>query len=257
MSTHNIDINSLPPIGNTFIELISIDSTNTYAMQQIKTKLAEHGVVYFAYTQTNGRGSRGKAWHSQTGSNIMLSTILNTSWLSVNKQFYLSAAMGLATYDFLKSQVKEGISIKWTNDIYYINKKIGGILIENNIRGNKLQWSIVGIGININQTAFHESIPNPTSLTLITNKKYKILSLAHKLCEHLDIRFKQLMNGNGEEIMKEYNQKLYKQGQKIKLKKNGIVFSCTLNGVTDEGHLAVKNGKEESFDFGEVEWVLD
>lgn len=257
LSTHNIDIHPLPLIGSTFVELNSIDSTNTYAMQQIKAKLAEHGTVYFAYTQTNGRGSRGKSWYSQTGSNIMISAVLDTSWLNIQKQFLLSAAMGLATHDFLDNQVHNDIAIKWTNDIYYQNKKIAGILVENNIKGNKMQWSIVGIGININQTIFHDSIPNATSLALITNKKYQVVKFAHILCEFLEKRFKQLMQGKEAEIMKEYNDKLYKKDKKIKLKKGDVVFPCTVKGVTENGFLTVKNGKEETFDFGEVEWIIE
>ncbi len=248
---------SLPTIGSTFIELTSINSTNTYAMQQIKAKVAEHGVAYFAHSQTNGKGSRGKTWHSQTGNNIILSTTLQVDWLSLQKQFYLSIAVSLATHDFFSNYVQNGISIKWPNDIYYFNHKIAGILIENNVKANKLAWAVVGIGANINQTIFPDSVSKAISLSLITKDNYDIIDITHQLCNCLEKRYQQLLSGNEAALFKEYNEKLFKINEKIKLKKGDVIFNCTLKGVAENGYLLVKNGKEEAFDFDDITWIIE
>ncbi|MBX2930850.1 MAG: biotin--[acetyl-CoA-carboxylase] ligase [Chitinophagaceae bacterium] len=257
MSKHSTHNNSLSTIGSIFIELTSINSTNTYAMQQIKAKLAEHGVTYFAHSQTNGKGSRGKSWHSQTGSNIVLSTILDVSFIPLSKQFFISIVAALSTHDFFTNYVHNGISIKWPNDIYYLNHKIAGILIENNVKGNKMQWSVVGIGANINQTIFPDALANATSLSLITQEKYAVISLSHHLCSCLEKRYRQLLNGEEAALLQEYNEKLFKRNEKIKLKTGNVIFSCTVKHVTESGLLVVKNGKEESFDYDDVQWIIE
>ncbi|HRI22981.1 MAG TPA: biotin--[acetyl-CoA-carboxylase] ligase, partial [Panacibacter sp.] len=134
------------PYPAPFIEINSIDSTNNYAVQQLQKGQAIHGTAYFAYEQTAGKGQRGRQWHTQPGENIALSVVLNTKWLQGPRQFGLSMSVAMAAYDlFLKYAVNDTF-IKWPNDLYWRDRKAGGILIENMVHGKEWQWAVAGIG---------------------------------------------------------------------------------------------------------------
>lgn len=243
-------------IGNNFIQLDKVDSTNTYAMKQIQANLAEHGYVYFAFEQTAGKGQQHKTWQSQAGNNIIMSITLHTQMLLIHQQFYLSIITALATHDLLKKYTTEKISIKWPNDIFINDSKAAGILIENKLKGKKWQWSVVGIGVNIIQTVFASDIKNATSLKQVTNKNYNVTALAKELCVIFENRWQQLLQQQYSLLLKEYNELLYKQNCIVNLKKNNISFFCTIKAVNEKGKLIVENGLQDEFDFGEVTWVL-
>ncbi|MDX2046252.1 MAG: biotin--[acetyl-CoA-carboxylase] ligase [Chitinophagaceae bacterium] len=243
-------------IGQPFITLQQVDSTNNYAMAQAHARLATHGTTYFAMEQTGGKGQRGKNWFSLPGENIMQSVVIEPGNLPAASQFCLSAATALACYDFFNVYAGDETFIKWPNDLYWRDRKAGGILIENVLSGKVWQYAIAGTGININQTVFDVSLPNPVSLKQITGKHYDVLELASQLCSRLQKRYEQLHQGNFSELLEQYNKVLYKKGQTIRLKKDNRVFNCTLEEVNNAGQLVVKTGIEEHFDFGEVEWVI-
>lgn len=257
MSTHHTHNNSLQIVGNSFIELAEINSTNTYAMEQIQAKVAEHGTVFFAHHQTNGKGTRGKNWQSDVGSNITMSVVLDMQKLALHKQFLLSATIALSVWDFLNNYVHNDIKIKWPNDIYFKNNKIAGILIENTVKGSYMQWAVVGIGININQTNFSKDLVRATSLSIINKKSYSTLVLAKELCNNIEFRLQKLWENTEIELMNEYNNLLYKVNEEVKLKKGNILFTCTIKKVTQTGFLVVNNGIEQKFSFGEVEWIIN
>ncbi len=243
-------------IGKPFTELTEVDSTNNYAMAAAQKGAAKHGEVWFAHHQTKGKGSRGKSWSSGKSENVILSVLLQPgSYLLPSHSFYVTAYIALSVYDFFKRYAADKVSIKWTNDIYWNDRKAAGILIENNFRGNHWQWSVAGIGININQTAFHPSLPNPVSLKQITGKTYNVVALAKELCECLQQRYEQLQT-NKESILNDYNTVLYKRNQKVKLKKGNIVFTGIVRQVNALGLLEVEDGLQPQFAFGEIEWVL-
>lgn len=242
-------------IGKPFTELMAVDSSNNYAMARIQNGAAAHGEAWFAHYQTKGKGRMGKEWQAEAGANIMLSVALETSSLLISEQFYLSAAMAVSAFNFFSSYAKDETKIKWPNDIFWRDRKAAGILIESVIRGNKWQWTVVGIGININQTKFPTSLGNPVSLKQITGKTYDAVSLAKELCEHLDAGWNELLN-NKEKIIAEYNSTLYKRGEQVKLKKGGSVFECVIDYVDSKGQMHVQNAAQETFSFGEVEWVI-
>lgn len=243
-------------IGENFVVLSTIDSTNTYAMKQIVAKMAEHGTVFFAHEQTAGKGQKDKKWLSETGSNIVISIVIKASELKTHLQFYISTVAALATIDLLKKYTQEKLSIKWPNDIYINDNKAAGILIENKLMGNIWQWCVVGIGININQQAFDETIPNATSLSVETNKHYDVIMLSKELCTYVDLRYKQLLNKQYKTLLNEYNQYLYKRNEVVNLKMNNISFNCIIKEVNDLGKLIVENGLQNEFDFGEVQWII-
>ena len=236
-----------------FVVLQSVESTNNYAMAQVHAGLAKHGSAYFALEQTAGKGQRGKSWESTKGENIMLSMILEPRQVLLSEQFSLNAAVALGCFDLVNSLVPGQVSIKWPNDIYINDRKSGGILIENIIHGNTWQYSIVGMGINVNQRQFPGGLANAVSITQATSINYDVLDLAGQLYNSVLTRFDSLQHPN--ELLKEYNSHLYMLHETARMKKNNIVFSAKIKGVNRNGMLVVQTGIEEEFLVGEVEWV--
>ena len=241
-------------LGETLSVLPRVDSTNNYAMAQIRAGLARHGDGYFALEQTAGKGQRGKGWQTEPGANIILSLVLEPRWLQLSQQFWLSAAIALGCYDFLRLLAGSETSIKWPNDIYWRDRKAGGILIENLLAGDSWQFAVVGIGLNINQVSFPDSLVNPVSLRQITGREWVVPDLVKELCRCLQERYEQLEQTK--EFPADYNRVLYKRGEPVRLKKETRVFDALIKGVAENGELVVEAGTEERFGFGEVQWVF-
>ncbi len=258
------------PIGLPFIELQSVDSTNNYARQQIHDGLAQHGDAVFAHEQLAGKGQRGKIWRSETSSNIILSIVIKPDQLRLMQQFQLSACVAVSVQEFFSKYAGDDTKIKWPNDLYWQDRKAGGLLIESVIRSmesgaSEWLWSIIGIGININQTAFPSYLVNPVSLKQITGKNFDVIALAKELCGILEKNFIVLQRGDFEKIYSLYLSQLYKKGATVKLKKDNRVFEATIISVSPVGKLIVHPDSHASFeedpttigfDFGEVEWVM-
>ncbi len=248
-------------IGYPFIELLAVDSTNNYAFDKLQANLAAHGTAYFAQEQKAGKGQRGKTWNAEPGSNIILSVTLDTAFLSIHQQFFLSVTVALAAHDLFSKYAGEETKIKWPNDIYWRDRKAGGILIESSVKTNKAgkavwNWAVVGLGININQTDFPENLSNPVSLKQITGKEFDPILLAKELCDCLQKRFSELKKGATKKLLEEYNLLLYKMKESVRLKKKNAAFHCVIKGVNANGELMVSGAAQESFVFGEVKWQL-
>lgn len=253
--------NILPPIGHSFTVLDNVTSTNTYAMQLVQVNVAVHGDAIFARHQTAGKGQRGKQWSDQPDTSIILSVVVDTTALPAHKPFLLSIAAALAGSDFFSHYAGDATRIKWPNDIYWNDRKAGGILIENLIasgQSDKSGWkrSVIGIGINVNQTAFDPALRNPVSLKQITGRHFDPLQLAKELCACMQDRFVQLLNGDEAALLELYNKQLYRKNEVVKLKKASSVFQCKVKQVNVYGELQVSDALQDSFAFGEVEWVL-
>ena len=244
------------PIGQPFMELAVVESTNIYAMDLLQANLAGHGTAVFAHQQTAGKGQRGKRWTGEPGLNIALSVIVDCSFLTITRQFPLSSMAALACHDFFSRHAGDETRIKWPNDLYWRDRKAGGILIENLVRGNKWQGAVVGIGININQVVFAELLKNPVSLKQITGKTFQPIKLANELCDCLEQRWQQLKSGDEAGLLAVYNRQLYKRGEQVRLKTGNIAFQGVVEAVTGEGELRVSGGLQDLFRFGELEWVI-
>jgi BirA family biotin operon repressor/biotin-[acetyl-CoA-carboxylase] ligase len=168
----------------------------------------------------------------------------------------LSATVALACYDFYKKYAGDETRIKWPNDVYWRDRKAGGILIENVFRGADWLYAVVGIGINVNQIAFDPSLPNPVSLKQITGKDFDAAEMGKELCQALENRYQAIQTGGIDSIMQQYQQVLYKMHQPVTLKKGTILFETTIRGVSDTGRLLTKDVIEREFDFGEVELII-
>lgn len=247
-------------IGSPFIELQSVDSTNNYARQQIHAGLAQHGMAIFTHEQTAGRGQRSRVWVSEKGMNIALSILVKPYPLQLNQQFQLSACAAVAVQEFFVKYAVDKATIKWPNDLYWQDRKAGGLLIESVVGSSgsgapDWEWSVIGIGININQTVFPDHLPNPVSLKQITGSDHELVPLAKELCGILQHYFRELITTGFDNIYRLYNQSLYKINETVKLKKENRVFEATIKGVSPAGKLITRHAVEEEFDFGKVEWA--
>ncbi len=240
-------------------------------MGQVHAGVAQHGIAYFAHEQIAGKGQRGKSWVTEKKSNIIISVVVQPTTFQLTEQFQLSACMTLAIHTFFKSYAGDETRIKWPNDIYWRDRKAAGILIENVVSPqstaqNQLstindqkaawKWAVVGIGMNINQTTFPDTLKNPVSLKQITGRNYDTVLLAKQLCESIDIFYKKLLKEGYESTLETYNENLYKKNETVRLKKDNYVFEATIKGVAENGQLIIHNNIEERFDFGEVEWAI-
>ena len=246
----------MPHTSSSFVILKQVDSTNNYAMAMVHAGMAKHGNAWFSGHQTAGKGQRGKVWVSGERDNIALSVVLKPKLLNIVHLFQLSAAIALATYDFFSKYAGDETTIKWPNDIYWRDRKAGGVLIENKFSGNNWKWAVVGIGININQRQFDEGLMNPVSLMQITGKIFDPVALAEELHQLILKRTHELLTKPFEIILAEYNQHLYKMQKIVRLKRNNMVFETMIMGVASQGQLVTNDAIEKHFEFGEVEWVF-
>ena len=247
----------MPQTGSSFVILKQVDSTNNYAMAKVHEGMAKHGDTYFTTMQTAGKGQRGRVWETADGVNIALSLILDVQLLNASQQFQLLVSVALGCYDFFERYAGQETSIKWPNDIYWRDRKAVGVLIENSFQGSDWKFAVVGIGVNINQTHFDNSLKNPVSLKQITGKTYDLTELAKELQMHVLNRFSAIQKDPFSKSLAEYNGHLYGLNKKMHLKKGSIHFDATIQGVTTFGQLVTMDSKQErQFNFGEVEWVV-
>jgi len=243
-------------IGEPFNILPTTDSTNNHAMNEARLGQTSDGAAYFALDQYQGKGQRDKTWNSKPGENIILSVVKDCSGFHLNNQFQLSVAVALACFDFFSAYAGDETRIKWPNDIYWRDRKAGGILIENMVKSDQWGKAIIGMGININQTTFDTIEGKPVSLKQITGKSFDPISLAKELCQHLEHRFLVLENKPFDQLLSAYNDQLYKKDELVPFKRNNILFQAKVNGVDKDGHLLIMHGVEERIRFGEITWLL-
>ncbi len=254
------------PLGSPFIELLSVDSTNNYALTKLHAGLTQHGAAFFAHEQIAGKGQRGKTWISEKDANLILSVVINPHHLlELTQQFLLSACVAVSAAEFFSRYAGDATRIKWPNDLYWSDRKAGGILIENIIGSQRSDtespiaswlWAVAGIGININQASFSPELKNPVSLRQITGKNFDPVALAKELCDILEKNFKYLIINGFDTIYTTYLSLLYKKNEPVKLKKDNRVFEAIIQSVLPTGELVVKHAIEERFNFGEIEWMI-
>ncbi|MGH2646849.1 MAG: biotin--[acetyl-CoA-carboxylase] ligase, partial [Ginsengibacter sp.] len=181
--------------------------------------------------------------------------IAQMQWLPIKQQFRLSVAVALGCFDFFSKHTNENIKIKWPNDIFINDRKAAGILIENVVKGNLWQWTIIGIGLNINQENFNDDI-RAISLKQITGLYYNVIELSNELHQMVINRVNQLESVEFNRLLYEYNQNLYCRNKSVKLKKGNIVFETKIERITALGELVTKDVIERRFQFEEVEWQI-
>ena len=239
----------------TWIELDTVDSTNNYAMALVHEGVAQHGMAVFAQHQTKGKGQRGKVWETIPGANLSFSVIVQPSFLLATQGFQLLATTAVAVRNQLDKSIGDEVKIKWPNDLYWRDRKTGGILIENVFRGTQWQWAVIGIGINVNQTEFSQ-LQNPVSLKQVTGKDSNIKQLAQEIHAALMIAIQDLQQNGFTMDYDQYNRQLYKRNETVRLKRGSRSFETLINSVNEQGQLVTGADITECFDFGEVDWIL-
>jgi len=242
------------PNAKNMLILNSVDSTNNYAMGLIQNGKPSDVKAIFAMEQTHGKGRRGKHWKSNKGENIILSVPVQMQWLPVSQQFQLSTAVALGCHDLITKYTRENVSIKWPNDIFINDTKAGGILIENIIKGTLWQWSVLGIGLNINQEKFDDFNLKATSLKICTKKTYNVLQLSEELYSFILKRIEDLKSAGFLNLLETYNENLFARNKYVKLEKENMVFETKIIGVSESGQLITKDSIERRFNFDEVQF---
>jgi BirA family transcriptional regulator, biotin operon repressor / biotin---[acetyl-CoA-carboxylase] ligase len=241
-------------IGSRLISLHQVDSTNNYATGLAHAGMAQHGLVVTAKEQTAGKGQRNRTWKAAPGENITMSVVIEPD-LEIHQAFLLSKTVSAAVHKFFSAFAGEEVKIKWPNDIYWNDRKAGGILIENIISGGKWKWAIAGIGININQQKFEELSTKPVSLIQITGRTFDLSVMQNGLCEELGTMY-QTMLSDVNQIECYYQQHLFMLNREARFRKDNRVFSARIKSVNAMGELVVEHGTEERFAVGEVEWII-
>lgn len=231
-----------------------LDSTNRYCELLDLSQIKEFTIIQ-AIEQTHGIGQKGNHWDSAPGENLTVSLILKPA-IAVADQFEITKILSLGITDALRKVLgNSGPSIKWPNDIYIGDKKIGGILVSNKTRANRITVSICGIGLNINQTVFPSWIPNPTSLSLQTRQRYPLDSILTQITEAIASRYRQQQEG--EDLEKEYLARLLYYRQKSHYLYHEERIEGTITGVNRFGHLQidVTDGRKLSCQMKEIAFL--
>lgn len=238
------------------IRIKSTASTNLFLKERLKEHALAEGTVVWADAQTAGRGQSGTSWEAEPGKNITCSLLLYPSFLPPGRHFLLSETIALGIKDLVDDFI-EGASIKWPNDIYYEDRKLAGILIENELSGGTFSQSVAGIGLNVNQEVFSSCAPNPVSLKQVTGRSFDREQLMDSLLRKISCRYGQLKAGEYERISQAYQASLYrKDGFHCYEDLNGR-FHARLQGVDEDGtlHLATAQGEDRRYAFKEVSFI--
>jgi len=221
------------------IKLNAIDSTNSYLRQLSVTEAIEDFTIVVANYQTNGRGQMGTQWDSQASKNLMVSVFKDVSYLDLESHYYISKVVSISILEALKTFNIKNLKVKWPNDILSENKKIGGILIENVIKQNKLSATIIGFGININQTEF-DHLPHASSMRLISGRVYVLEEVLQAILVKLQYNFKILEKNKFEILKKTYEKHLFRNDKPSTFRDaEGKLFSGYIKGVSNSGNLQV------------------
>jgi len=239
------------------IKIDLVTSTSTALRQLCSDQILQSFTTLVAGEQTAGRGQTGTSWESEPYKNLTFSTIFFPENLPVKQHFLISMIFALSVKETL-DKYTEDIFIKWPNDIYYRDKKISGMLIENEITGSSIESSIIGIGINVNQDEFGSKAPNPISLKQITGERYDLMDLLESVLTLAREKYMQLLSGGGNWIHAEYQNALYRKTGYYTYKDHNGCFKAKIKNVQKDGSLILEteSGDERKYFFKEVSFVI-
>ncbi len=232
-------------IGKVYIELDNVSSTNEYAKVLLAKNKPKEGTAIFAYNQWKGKGQYGNRWVSEPGENIILSVILFPDMLTLQRYFYLNIIVSLAVRDMIAEVLGNQVQVKWPNDIVWTDPeddanswfKLGGILIENTLQQDRIAASIIGIGVNVNQTDFDDATKGGSSIRLLSGRYQQLQSLLQQLFANLDQRYQQLQEGQYQQLKQAYLANLMGCYQHRAYRDHTQEFSAKLVDVLDDGQV--------------------
>lgn len=223
-------------------------------MRLIDADTAQAGLTIVAREQTQGRGQRGRLWKDMQGESLLVS-IVCTPQCAIERQFVFSAAVAVAVAETL-TQLHEGwdVRIKWPNDIIINDKKAGGILIENVLRGNTWCFSIIGLGLNVRQTSFPADLPFATSLKLASAKDFDLKDVFERLRRHIFFRACSALSA--QTVMNEFNDYLYRKDCLQTFTDGNKEWKGTVRSAASNGTLQVElaDGSTTHYQHGSVLW---
>ena len=240
-------------MGNTFYTK-QTHSTNVLLWEMIREKSLPEGFVVQTDFQTAGKGQVGNSWESEASRNLLFSMVLYPQRVTVDNQFLLSQLVSLGIKKAL-DEYTDGITVKWPNDIYWNDKKLVGILIENSLQGTKIKSSVIGIGLNVNQKVFVSNAPNPVSLLQITGRRQNRKLLLTKIRQNIQKLYTEL---SVTKIRAEYAEALYRKDGFYAYRANDETFQAKIISVHPDGQLELETeaGERKGFYFKEVSFVL-
>ncbi len=245
-------------IGKVLYELLSVGSTNQYALDVLSKSKPTEGTIFITHDQYAGRGQSTNTWESEPNKNLTFSLVLYPTFLAARQQFLLNQAISLGVLTTLQYFIPKQCTIKWPNDLYVENRKITGMLIQNALKGSTIQSSVIGIGLNVNQHIFTSDAPNPTSVLLETGTSFTLASVLEYLCQQLERYYLLLKAGRFQALQQAYEQALFRVNQPHPYKRtDGSLCQGTIVGVTDTGLLRLQTERgEEQFALKEIGYVL-
>ena len=240
--------------SDNYIKLHSVDSTNSYALRMKGDLLFREGLVVAASYQTRGNGQKGNSWESLPNENLLISVVIEPDLL-VKSQFLLTKCIALAIYDLVSSYI-DNVSVKWPNDILVDRKKIAGILIQNILRGDNITHSVIGIGLNVNQTKFNNYSPEATSLRLLLDQTFDLDQIKNSLLSYLSERIQSLKIGVNQQ--EEYLSVLFLSNQVAVFESKEQKFTGVIKGVGRDGklHIQLEDNSLAEFDNQEVKFFF-
>lgn len=245
-------------IGKPYIYLSSCHSTNQYLKNMTELQNTEDGTLILADFQEQGRGQRGSVWESVAGENLIFSFLLKPKFLLVSEQFYLNMMVSLAIQDCVKTYLPK-VSVKWANDILHNYQKICGILIENSIQGSYIQQSVIGVGLNVNQTHFKN--PKASSLKKELAQEVDRKEVLQTLVSHLEQRYFMLKNGNKRALKANYLSQLLGYQSFEFYKDSEGVFEGKFIDIDEFGRLKMEKKHNlaniYTYQFKEVEFLYE
>lgn len=242
------------------IWLDEVDSTNNY-IKAHREEIPPFTLV-LAHSQSAGRGQRGNSWESAPGENLTFSFHFSPpEGISPVSQFVISEAIALAMCGSLEIY---GIKakVKWPNDIYVGDRKICGILIENSIMGYRISDSISGVGLNVNQSLFVSSAPNPVSMRQLTDRRYELEEIAESVKRNIDKYFGMLDSERGRaELDRRYHESLWRkdgEAHRFRACESGEEFNAEIIGVDPTGHIVLRDEERGTrrYAFKEVSFII-
>jgi BirA family biotin operon repressor/biotin-[acetyl-CoA-carboxylase] ligase len=240
----------------------SIGSTNTY-LRDLKGGDPEYDYeVAVASFQTAGRGQKGNTWESEAGKNLLFSILAHPGSIKVQEQFYISEAIALAVSDSVMSAIGPeyagGVSVKWSNDIYWNDYKMAGILIENTLQGSSILDTVVGVGLDVNQEVFLSDAPNPISLKNITGREFDLDALLNDIVDRF-IGYMELPAHKRHDVDKLYRSRLYRREGFHKFRDVQGEFEARIEGIRPDGCLMLltDSGQHRVYEFKQVQFILN
>jgi len=247
-------------VGQNLIKLTTVDSTNNYLKILVsKSEPLAEGTVIMADDQFAGRGQQNSVWIAAPGQNLTFSLLLQPVFLPINDQFKLNMVICNALKTALANFTGKNIVFKWPNDLYYNHQKLGGILIENLLSGNKYKSAIVGIGINVNQLEFSPMLAGKaTSVAQILQQDVNLVQLLAEICSQIEKGYLRLKSGTYADLQAQYLTGLYKYDEIAWYKQGDDIFEAKIIDVTSNGQLVLeKEGKQLQFNLKEIEFIIN